>query len=107
MIGTTMWHGKPDRELDRRRKRAVLVLNQNTRNCGWTKRFLAGLLKYGFKHAKPIVRIRFVEKQPLNSWLPAANDSMASTPTESFRRRLMRMQAFRPLSVEAIARQWR
>jgi methionine sulfoxide reductase catalytic subunit len=24
--------------------------------------------KYGFKHAKSIVRIRFVEKQPLNSW---------------------------------------
>ena len=24
--------------------------------------------KYGFKHAKSIVRIRFVEKQPINSW---------------------------------------
>jgi len=24
--------------------------------------------KYGFKHAKSIVRIRFVEKQPLNTW---------------------------------------
>jgi len=24
--------------------------------------------KYGFKHAKSIVRIRFVEQQPLNSW---------------------------------------
>src|SRR5437667_6557376 len=24
--------------------------------------------KYGFKHAKSIVKIRFVEKQPLNSW---------------------------------------
>ena len=24
--------------------------------------------KYGFKHAKAIVRIRFVEQQPLNTW---------------------------------------
>ena len=24
--------------------------------------------KYGFKHAKSIVKMRFVEKQPLNSW---------------------------------------
>ena len=31
--------------------------------------------KYGFKHAKSIVRIRFVEKQPLNSWQQyAANE---------------------------------
>ena len=31
--------------------------------------------KYGFKHAKSIVRIRFVEKQPLNSWQEqAANE---------------------------------
>jgi sulfoxide reductase catalytic subunit YedY len=31
--------------------------------------------KYGFKHAKSIVRIRFVEKQPINSWQQyAANE---------------------------------
>ena len=31
--------------------------------------------KYGFKHTKSIVRIRFVEKQPLNSWQQyAANE---------------------------------
>jgi sulfoxide reductase catalytic subunit YedY len=31
--------------------------------------------KYGFKHAKSIVRIRFVDKQPLNSWQQyAANE---------------------------------
>ena len=31
--------------------------------------------KFGFKHAKSIVRIRFVEKQPLNSWQQyAANE---------------------------------
>ncbi len=27
--------------------------------------------KYGFKSAKSIVRIRFVEKQPLSSWMQA------------------------------------
>jgi sulfoxide reductase catalytic subunit YedY len=31
--------------------------------------------KYGFKHAKSIVKIRFVEKQPLNTW-------QAQTPNE-------------------------
>jgi sulfoxide reductase catalytic subunit YedY len=31
--------------------------------------------KYGFKHAKSIVKIRFVEKQPLNTWQEqAANE---------------------------------
>jgi sulfoxide reductase catalytic subunit YedY len=30
--------------------------------------------KYGFKNIKAIVRIRFVEKQPLNSWQIAASD---------------------------------
>ncbi len=30
--------------------------------------------KYGFKHAKSIVKIRFVEKQPLNSWQQAASN---------------------------------
>jgi methionine sulfoxide reductase catalytic subunit len=28
--------------------------------------------KYGFKHAKSIVKIRFVEKQPLNTWQESA-----------------------------------
>jgi sulfoxide reductase catalytic subunit YedY len=28
--------------------------------------------KYGFKSAKAIVRIRFVEKQPINTWNDAA-----------------------------------
>jgi sulfoxide reductase catalytic subunit YedY len=31
--------------------------------------------KYGFKHIKSIVKVRFVEKQPLNSWQEyAANE---------------------------------
>jgi methionine sulfoxide reductase catalytic subunit len=30
--------------------------------------------KYGFKHAKSIVRIRFVEKQPLNTWQAYASN---------------------------------
>ena len=30
--------------------------------------------KYGFKHVKSIVKIRFVEKQPLNTWQLAAPD---------------------------------
>jgi sulfoxide reductase catalytic subunit YedY len=30
--------------------------------------------KYGFKHAKSIVKIRFVEKQPLNSWQEQASN---------------------------------
>jgi len=30
--------------------------------------------KYGFKHAKSIVKIRFVEKQPLNTWQEAASN---------------------------------
>ena len=30
--------------------------------------------KYGFKHGKSIVKIRFVEKQPLNSWQEAASN---------------------------------
>jgi sulfoxide reductase catalytic subunit YedY len=36
--------------------------------------------KYGFKHAKSIVKIRFVDQQPLNSWRRQAY-RMASTPT--------------------------
>src|SRR5207247_6414266 len=31
-------------------------------------------LKYGFKSIKSIVRIRFVEKQPLNTWQEANAD---------------------------------
>jgi len=30
--------------------------------------------KYGFKHVKSIVKIKFVEKQPLNSWQEAASN---------------------------------
>src|SRR5262245_27725332 len=30
--------------------------------------------KYGFKHAKSIVRVRFVEKQPLNTWQKYASN---------------------------------
>lgn len=31
--------------------------------------------KYGFKHAKSLVKIRFVEKQPMNTWqLQASNE---------------------------------
>ena len=30
--------------------------------------------KYGFKHAKSIVKIRFVEQQPLNSWQQYASN---------------------------------
>ena len=30
--------------------------------------------KYGFKHVKSIVKIRFVEKQPLNTWQQQAPD---------------------------------
>ena len=38
--------------------------------------------KYGFKRVKSIVKIRFVEKQPLNTWQEAgAAANTASTPT--------------------------
>ena len=38
--------------------------------------------KYGFKSIKAIVRIRFTEKQPLNTWKSRQiRTSMASTPT--------------------------
>jgi sulfoxide reductase catalytic subunit YedY len=51
--------------------------------------------KYGFKHAKSIVRIRFVEKQPLNSWQQYARMSTAFTPT-SIRPSIIRGGARRP-----------
>ena len=37
--------------------------------------------KYGFKHIKSIAKIKFVEKQPLNTWQDQARASMGSTPT--------------------------
>ena len=41
--------------------------------------------KYGFKHAKSIVKIRFVEKQPLNTWQARSRASTASTRTSTRR----------------------
>ena len=37
--------------------------------------------KYGFKGIKSIVRIRFVENAPLNTWQQTRRASTASTPT--------------------------
>ena len=39
--------------------------------------------KYGFKSVKSIVKIRFVEKQPLNTWQRTARTSTASTRTST------------------------
>ena len=37
--------------------------------------------KYGFKHVKSIVKIRFVEQQPLNTWQSKRPTNTAFTPT--------------------------
>src|SRR4030095_13659992 len=37
--------------------------------------------KYGFKHSKSIVKIRFVEKQPLNTWRRQGPQEYGFNPT--------------------------
>ena len=58
-------HGRGDAPVDDPGRRAV---RRGPSEPEWRAASVGCPLEDGFKHAKAIVRIRFVEQQPLNTW---------------------------------------